>query len=564
MKRFLIKNIIIFILVILLVFIYSSSIFAVKIVLDPGHGGSDPGASSHSGINEKDINLKVARYLKEYLSQYNGIEVLMTRNGEISGKLEIVERGMIARNNNADMVFSLHFNSSTNTSVTGAEVYVTRCTTFDKYNKENTILGNLILQKLNTSLGIKNNGVKTRLCNDKTEKFQYSDGGQADYYGIIRYPMKGDASDWGIPIDSGEGIPTILIEHCYMSSSDTQYFDSDEDLRKIAKADADAIVEYFGLTVDDPTKVKLISLDKQQNDIAINDTVQLEFSVLPSTAINKKVTYTNSNPEVATIDENGKITGIKEGTTTITITSEDGKKAATFIANIKDIELISDKTQINLLTENTSQIIPNITPASLTNKSVTYESSKPEIATVDENGVVTGISEGQSVITITTQKGNKTAQVNVNVIDRSKYLIQIKDRNIVNDVISKVNEKTTVNSIIKDITAGENVEIVIQNSKGENITGDSLIGTGSKIIFKDVVTSQTVTEYYFVVTGDVNKDGKISPADYVLIKNHIMGGSQLSGLMLKAGDVKKDDKISAGDYVLIKNHIMGTNEITPN
>ena len=61
--------------------------------------------------------------------------------------------------------------------------------------------------------------------------------------------------------------------------------------------------------------------------------------------------------------------------------------------------------------------------------------------------------------------------------------------------------------------------------------------------------------------GDVNNDGKITPADYVKVKNHIMKKSTLSGKSLTAADVNKDGKITPADYVKIKNHIMGKSTI---
>lgn len=61
--------------------------------------------------------------------------------------------------------------------------------------------------------------------------------------------------------------------------------------------------------------------------------------------------------------------------------------------------------------------------------------------------------------------------------------------------------------------------------------------------------------------GDVNNDGRISSLDYVLVKNHILGISKLSGNSAKAADVNADGKVSSLDYVLIKNHILGISQI---
>lgn len=61
--------------------------------------------------------------------------------------------------------------------------------------------------------------------------------------------------------------------------------------------------------------------------------------------------------------------------------------------------------------------------------------------------------------------------------------------------------------------------------------------------------------------GDVNGDGKVSSLDYIKIKNHIMGTSQLMGASLSRADVNEDGKVSSLDYIKIKNHIMGTNKL---
>ncbi|OUQ35285.1 dockerin type I domain-containing protein [Massilimicrobiota timonensis] len=75
----------------------------------------------------------------------------------------------------------------------------------------------------------------------------------------------------------------------------------------------------------------------------------------------------------------------------------------------------------------------------------------------------------------------------------------------------------------------------------------------------DSSTSDSPTSY---TRGDVNGDGKISPTDYVLIRNHINGKSKLTGNSLSAGDVNGDGKISPTDYVMVRNHINGKQKIS--
>jgi N-acetylmuramoyl-L-alanine amidase len=91
-----------------------------RIVLDPGHGGKDPGAISRSGVKEKHIILDVARRVKTALER-EGIDVIMTRDSDIFVPLEV--RARIANRSNADFFVSIHANASKTRWTRGFEVY---------------------------------------------------------------------------------------------------------------------------------------------------------------------------------------------------------------------------------------------------------------------------------------------------------------------------------------------------------------------------------------------------------------------------------------------------------
>lgn len=234
--------------------------FAFTVVIDPGHGGNDPGAIADNGAYERDMNFKIAKYLEAYLKQYPDVKVYLTHNGNLTEKMELFDRAILARSYNPDLHISLHLNSVASGTANGAEVYVTANTSCDKYNKQMTELGNIVLNNL-AELGIKNGGVRTKqIVNDTTDK--YSDGTMADWYGIIRYSMRGTKIDYGVTtpegwisanVQNGEGVSTILVEHCYLVGTDIQFIDSDEDLKKLAEADGRAIVEYYNLKQEEST-----------------------------------------------------------------------------------------------------------------------------------------------------------------------------------------------------------------------------------------------------------------------------------------------------------------------
>ena len=91
------------------------------IVIDPGHGGKDPGAIGRRGTKEKDIVLKVAKQLKALITKRLGAKVLMTREKDVF--IELEDRAGFANSKKADLFVSIHVNSHTRRSIKGLELY---------------------------------------------------------------------------------------------------------------------------------------------------------------------------------------------------------------------------------------------------------------------------------------------------------------------------------------------------------------------------------------------------------------------------------------------------------
>ena len=550
-------NILLIILILCIVFNFNTSnaetVKTMKIVIDPGHGGHETGAINYTdGIMEKDINLKTARYLREYLQNYYGVEIIMTHDGlDSNTEMSIVDRGMVARNNNADLLLCLHYNAaSEGNSWHGAEVYVTANTSCYKYNQESTEIGNLILRNL-SNLGLFNRGVKTKHCQDTGPKWEYSDGTKADYYGIIRYAMKGNAEDRGPDITNGSGITSILIEHCFISGSDVQFINTDAKLQKLAQADGQAIVEHYGLKLKKDVVAELI-LDKTSVDMIVGDKTKIDYTINPSTAINKKVNWKTSDRKIATVDENGNIIAVGAGTATITATADGNDK-------------ISSKVQVKVTNPNIT--IQNGEKASMLEGSkmqlfidtgvlsskVTFKSSDENILKVDSNGLVTGLKEGTAKITATYEEYKKTAsiEITVNKLNENET-IEIKDYKETNGVISNFAREISPTEFAKHIKVTEGLEV--------RVNAKNFVGSGTKIeIYRGNDCIQT---YICKLYGDVNGDGKISAMDYMLIKNKIMEVKDITGTMQKdVADVNLDGKVSALDYMLIKNDKLDVKKI---
>ena len=96
------------------------------VMIDPGHGGYDPGTQSSAGVQEKDLALQIATRVKAAL-EARGIRAELTRSTDVF--ISLAERTRIANSANADLFVSIHLNSSPNTDTTGIEVYYLNNTT---------------------------------------------------------------------------------------------------------------------------------------------------------------------------------------------------------------------------------------------------------------------------------------------------------------------------------------------------------------------------------------------------------------------------------------------------
>ena len=155
-------------------------------------------------------------------------------------------------------------------------------------------------------------------------------------------------------------------------------------------------------------------------DLVIGTTHQLTAEVSPANAYDQSIVWSSSDDAIATIDDNGLITAVSEGSVTITVTTTDG--AFTDICEITVVTIpvtdvtISECPASDLEVGATHQLSYTVLPEDAINKIITWSSSDDAIASVDENGLITAVSDGLATITITTDDGGLTDVCEVNVI----------------------------------------------------------------------------------------------------------------------------------------------------
>lgn len=492
------------------------------------------------------------------------MNVILTHDGVNFPKndaSDLAARAMVARNNNADLYVSLHINDNRDTTVQGANVFVTSRTELPKYKEGMTILGNKILTNLN-KLGIENDGVvNDKLCNDHEPKYQYYDGSQADYYADIRHAMKGDTLDgYGDDFRDGSGIPTVLIEHCYMNNShDVQFLDSEEDLKKLAKADGDAIIDYLNLRFPKDV-ISTMTIDKESINLLQGEKTKITATVGPNTATNKEIKWTTSDEKIAKVDSQGDITAVGIGIAKITAISVDNPNVnKTVTVNVEKEEVKFAKETENILVGKSKTLDVKITPSWIENKNIVWESNNKDIIEVSNEGKITAKKEGTATIKVTWKDKNLSDEIKITSIklaDDTK--IEIKKYKVENNKISYIGQKVKIADFLKNINLSSNLEVNVELAN----KNQEYIGSNTKIIIKEKEHNLEIEEYECLIYGDINGDGKISALDYTLIKNHIMDVQKITDKNMKlTADVNGDNKISALDYTLIKNDIMDVKKI---
>ena len=152
--------------------------------------------------------------------------------------------------------------------------------------------------------------------------------------------------------------------------------------------------------------------------------MQLSAAVAPEETTNKSVSWTSSNPAIATVDEGGLVTPVSAGTVRITATAKSGaKRQTTLYVRIPTTGISLDQTELTAFVGRTARLKAAVEPANAYNKRLTWASSDPTVATVNGSGSVMGRREGTVVISATTAQG-QVAQcvVHVQVAARSVAL----------------------------------------------------------------------------------------------------------------------------------------------
>lgn len=222
-------------------------------------------------------------------------------------------------------------------------------------------------------------------------------------------------------------------------------------------------------TVNVINAVKGITVSDTRIALYPNKTKQLKASVTPTDADNPNVVWESNDDEVATVSETGLVTAKMPGTATITVKSVDGEYKATCTVTVgKHVSsIILSDTELTMPAGTSETLYATVMPLAAFNKTVTWVSTNPKVATVDGNGNVKAIKAGTTTVIAYCEDGDVTASCIVTVTN-SATGIEMSE----SEVYIARNSQKQLNATVKPDTA-ENKNITWESKYPEIATVDS-------------------------------------------------------------------------------------------
>lgn len=369
------------------------SLAQARIVVDPGHGGTDPGALGFNKYySENVINAAIADKLTDILRTDYGASVKLIHT-KGSTKVELNDRIAQAESYNPQLFISIHCNSSVSPLSQGTEAYY-----FYPFSKA---LAQAVGNRLYSAMGTDNRGTKYGLYR-VTRTSHYAST-------LVECGFLTNENDYN----------KLLNTSVQMSIARHIAAGIEEYLASVYSGEFTVGTESVG--VSNTVNVAGVTIDKAQLELKIEEEAPLTATITPENATNQDIIWGTDNSTVAEISGEGVVTAKAPGSAVVTVTTVDGAKtAACTVIVIPDVVEVAgvtiDKTQLELKVEEKASLTAIVLPENATNKDITWSTDNPTVAEVSGEGMVTAKAPGSTVVTVTTVDGEKTAVCTVTVI----------------------------------------------------------------------------------------------------------------------------------------------------
>lgn len=277
----------------------------------------------------------------------------------------------------------------------------------------------------------------------------------------------------------------------------------------------DSILE--DLNDGDPVTPVVIATDISFNQSTLSLTnnvpVKLEVTFTPSNVEITDLVWKSTNEAVATVDNEGNVTAHGLGTSDITAKTTDGSNKSavchvTVTSWIPATGIKLNETNVTIMGIQSKQLQATVQPLTAANKNVTWSSNNPDVATVDENGKVTGQKKGSTLIVATTEDGGFYVTCSVTVEEvpttdivspQHSYFVgknfnrPFNDLELVPSPMNATDSITLTSSDPSIITIGSDNELIASGNQGEFAIITASAGTASPVTFKAFVANEIAT-----------------------------------------------------------------------
>ena len=385
-----------------------------------------------------------------------------------------------------------------------------------------------------------------------------------------------------------DSVGYALIKGIEVGSSDIEITVKDYDGN--VKTDS---VKVNVINSNQPVLVSSIALSPTSVTLNPNGTYKFNVTVSPSNATNKGVTWSSSNTNVVSVDQNGNIKALKDGTAKIRVTAKDGSgkyaEASVTVESSKPTNILVTGVSLNASTVKmyvgqSYQLIHTIKPSNATNKGVTWSSSNTNVVSVS-NGKIVGKSSGKARITVTTNDGRYSAYTDVTVINRPSSNSSSSSKpssssssgssisssiDIIKDTIelNKGSEEKLEYKLSQDLTdsiiiwKSSNTDVAVVKNGIVTAISDGEATITATINGKDIKDTCKIIVKKLDLTGIVFEDESLSISVGKTLKltlNALPSGADLPSLKW---DVDNKDILSVSDEGVIKANNVGETIVT--
>ena len=253
---------------------------------------------------------------------------------------------------------------------------------------------------------------------------------------------------------------------------------------EITATSLNGLVAKCKVIVKVPVKSIVLSGESQ---VKINTSIQYNAAINPTNASDQSITWSSSNPSVASVDAKGLVTAKKAGTTVLKAQTKNGvygEKTITITNAAIAVKEVKINPEAVTITENkTVALSASINPSNATDQSITWTSSNTKVATVTSGGQVKGIAAGEAIITAKTKngvQGTRKVTVTKAEVAVTQVSLNITNRTIYNgetiDLKATIAPANASNKSIKWTSTDANIAKVDQNGK---VVAGTKVGTAT-------------------------------------------------------------------------------------